>query len=198
MDGTLIDNPGGAGGPNETSFGKVRPKMQFTYKLERAQKELGELARKHFGKAEIVAELPDVVPGDESATVSRLIDAAGSVGNLRNTFVAQARLARQKAVKDAADDVAKRVEAGEITRDAGLTLLTDILNRPAIVTIRGEGETKRKASPKVKEAAKAEAKSEMAASALKNLEGLSGKALAGAIQILEGMGIEVPSEYKNR
>jgi hypothetical protein len=170
--------------------------MQFTYKLERAQKELGEAARKHFGTAELTAELPDVIPGDDSATLQALVTSAGSVSNLRNTYVSAGRLARQKAVKDAADGIAAKVEAGEITVEQGLQQLTDILNSPAEVTIRGEGTTTRKPSGKTKEKARAEVQDEMTQRALENLKGLTGKQLAGAITMLEGMGIQVPDEYR--
>jgi hypothetical protein len=169
--------------------------MQFTYKLSRAEKELNEAARKHFGTAELTAELPDVVEGDEGATVARLIQAAGDLGNLRNTFVAQARLARQKAVKDAANEIGTQVEAGELTAEAGLQRLVDILNTPATVTIRGEGQTTRKPTAKTKEAAKKEVAEEYQNKALAQLEGLSGKRLADAVAFLQGMGIEVPAEY---
>jgi hypothetical protein len=170
--------------------------MQFTYKLNRAEKELGEAARKHFGTAELTAELPDVTPGDEPATLAALVASAGSVQNLRNTYVSAARLARQKAVKDAADSIAADVEAGVYTQEKGIQLLTDILNAPAEVTIRGEGQTTRKPSGKTKEKARAEVQDEMTQRALDNLKGLSGKQLAGAIALLEGMGIEVPAEYR--
>jgi hypothetical protein len=170
--------------------------MQFTYKLERAIKELGEAARKHFGTAELTAELPDVVVGDSGATLDALVTSAGGVANLRNTYVSAARLARQKAVKDAADAVAAEVESGAITAEQGVQRLTDILNAPAEVTIRGEGQTTRKPSGKTKEKARAEVQDEYTQRALDSLQGLSGKQLAGAITMLEGMGIPVPDEYR--
>jgi hypothetical protein len=169
--------------------------MQFTYKLERAQKELGEAARKHFGTAELTAELPDATD-NEQATIAALIESAGSVANLRNTYVSAARLARQKAVKLAADDVAARVESGAITAEQGLQELTDVLNAPAAVTIKGEGTSTRKPSGKTKEAAKREVQAEMQNDAVAALANLSGAQLKGAVALLESMGVPVPNEYK--
>lgn len=171
--------------------------MQFTYKLERAKKELVESAKKHFAGAtpvSLTAELPDVAESEQD-TIARLIESAGSVANLRNTYVAQARLARQKAVKDAANELGPKVEAGEMTLDAAVQQLTDILNSPVQVTIRGEGTTTRKPSGKTKEKAKAEVKQEMATTAASTLEGLSGKELKGAIETLRRLGIPVPEQY---